>query len=81
MAALETRRATWNAKFQEPWTCTRKGCMVLHFNVVEKVVEIQRTKWDHERVAYYWCTYNTVGMWPGTDSLDWIEYIPEGETR
>lgn len=38
-------------------------------------VEIVRTAWEHTD-PYYWTMINSVGTWPGTESDEWIEYIP-----
>lgn len=39
-------------------------------------VEIVTTDFKNAYV-YFWCTFDGVGTWPGTDSDEWIEYIPE----
>lgn len=66
MAASETKYPLFYAFFVDE-----------HGSMYAKLVEIVKTKWDHEPdCPYYWCTYNTVGTWPGTDSTEWIEYIP-----
>ena len=67
MAALEGTRSNWRAIFID----REEGILPY-----EALVEIVRTKWDHESVAYFWCMKNGCGEWPGTDSDEWIEYTP-----
>lgn len=39
-------------------------------------VEVQRVWWSQaDVVRYFYVTRNTVGMWPGTASDEWIEYV------
>ena len=66
MAALEKPHAEWHAYFK---------CEHMPILMELRRVTVNRTKWDHEPVAYYWVTVNTVGWWPGTDSPDWIEVV------
>lgn len=67
MAALEKTRSEWHAYFR-----------IENMPVLMQLrrVEIVRTKWDHDPVPYYWVTVDAIGVWPGTESSDWIEYIP-----
>jgi hypothetical protein len=38
-------------------------------------VRIARVRFDW--IVYSYVTYSSVGCFPGTDSTEWIEYIPE----
>lgn len=67
MAALEKTRSSWKAYFR-----VEKMPILMEL----RLVEVVRTKWDHEPVPYYWTMINRVGTWPGTESDEWIEYIP-----
>lgn len=46
-------------------------------------VSVRRTRFRDCRVharcpdVYFWVQHGPCGVWPGTDSDEWIEYIPE----
>jgi hypothetical protein len=59
----------WNANFRvEKWPILYE----------RRTVEIRETRLGGQ--TYFWHTVDTVGVWPGAESPEWIEYIPEGET-
>lgn len=69
MAGLDVQGRDWLAWFPVDIAPEAK---------VVRRVRVVKTRWDHQpELAYFWCTYNTVGVWPGTDSNEWIEYIPD----
>ena len=64
----ETNVRTWIACVPGPFGQPPK---VEHIN-------IERVSWE-SRLAYYYVSRGPwrVGTWPGSDSDEWIEYIPE----
>jgi hypothetical protein len=68
MAALERPMNTWSAYFR-----VDEMPMLME---LRHVTVVRTNPWDHEPVPYYYTMVNSVGVWPGTDSDEWIEYIP-----
>ena len=73
MAALEKTRAAWNAQFVCDRDCglSRSECS----GYTTKRVAVVRTKWDYEPTPYFWTMVDFVGVWPGTESDEWIEVV------
>lgn len=67
----------WTASFKEPWTCTRKDCLVLHFVEVTRQVEIEHATFQRSDgpMTFAYVLYDNVGTWPGTESHEWIEVV------
>lgn len=47
-----------------------------NLNLLQREVAIEETVIGG--VRHHWVLFNNAGTWPGRDSADWIEYIPEG---
>lgn len=65
----ETRVRAWQARF--PCPCPGLSCTQV------AQVNIERVSWGSD-MAYYYVSEGAyhVGVWPGTASDEWIEYIP-----
>ena len=62
--------ANWYADFREP-------CMVEGFtSATKRRVRVEVSYVWGDPTPHCWVTYDTVGTWPGTDSDEWIEYVP-----
>ena len=63
-------------------TCTKENTRGWHAWFQEgaryatRKVEIVKTCYAAGAQPYYWCMVRGVGTWPGTDSDEWIEYVP-----